>query len=98
MRGRPIILTLYILVLSDVARHYKPIKSRNHTGILFISYTIETLQAYTILAWEGDNIVIFDYLLQLSIISLGQWENIYIQPEALKTSGHQLLPNLVHSY
>ena len=34
---------LHILVLSDVTRYYKPTKSRNHTGTLFIAYTIEYL-------------------------------------------------------
>ena len=37
--------SLHILVLLDVARYYKPTKSRNHTGTLFIAYTIETLRA-----------------------------------------------------
>ena len=44
MRGLPIILTLRILVLSDVVAKFT--KSRNHTGILFIAYTTENgLQA-----------------------------------------------------
>ena len=68
--------SLHILVLSDVARYYKPTKSRNHTGTLFIAYTIETCK-HKILMWAADNIatlMCFFYLLQLSIISLGKWE------------------------
>ena len=79
MCGWPIINnfnSLHILVLSDVARYYKPTKSRNHTGTLFIAYTIETCK-HKIFTWAADNIATFDMLflsIALSIISLGKWE------------------------
>ena len=69
---------LHILVLSDVARYYKPTKSRNYTGTLFIAYTIEYLASIKYLhGWPiiVPLLICFFYLLQLSIISLRSAKN-----------------------